>query len=176
MDHLGELLRRWHDFYALLGSAAATLTGLMFVAASIAASYFKERSAAGIQAFFTPTVAHFGAVLLVCIVLVAPIPSWKVLGGLLIALGAVGLAYSFAVWVLIGRHGLIATIDLADRAWYALSPLAGHLMIVAAAVMLLLHNARGLVVLAIAVLVLLLAGLRNAWDITSWVILRAGRD
>jgi hypothetical protein len=30
-----EWLRQWHDFYALIGEAAATLVGLMFVAASI---------------------------------------------------------------------------------------------------------------------------------------------
>jgi hypothetical protein len=30
---LAELLRGWHDFYILIGTASATLVGLMFVAA-----------------------------------------------------------------------------------------------------------------------------------------------
>ena len=38
-----ELVEDWHDFDVLVGTAAATLFGLMFVAASIAASVFTER-------------------------------------------------------------------------------------------------------------------------------------
>ena len=66
---LAELLHAWHDFYTLIGTAAATLIGLMIVAASIASSYLTERNKAGVQAFFTPTVAHFAAVLIMCVVL-----------------------------------------------------------------------------------------------------------
>jgi hypothetical protein len=32
-----EILRDWHDSYVLMGTATATLIGLMFVAASIGA-------------------------------------------------------------------------------------------------------------------------------------------
>jgi hypothetical protein len=32
-----EILRDWHDFYVLMGTATATLIGLMFVAVSIGA-------------------------------------------------------------------------------------------------------------------------------------------
>jgi hypothetical protein len=34
---LAAAIQRWHDFYVLLGGAAATLVGLTFVAASIGA-------------------------------------------------------------------------------------------------------------------------------------------
>jgi hypothetical protein len=36
-----ELLHEWHDFYVLLGTASATLVGLMFVAVSIGTSVLK---------------------------------------------------------------------------------------------------------------------------------------
>src|SRR5262249_26047214 len=39
-SELGELLHSWHDFYLLVGTASATLVGLMFVAASIGAQVF----------------------------------------------------------------------------------------------------------------------------------------
>jgi hypothetical protein len=75
-----------------------------------------------------------------------------------------------------GRGGFTARIDLADRFWYALSPVAGHVLLVAAALMLLvLRDGHGLEVLAIAVVLLLLAGIRNAWDITAWAVTRSGR-
>jgi hypothetical protein len=37
-----EILRDWHDFYVLMGTMAATLVGLMFVAASIGAGLFTD--------------------------------------------------------------------------------------------------------------------------------------
>jgi hypothetical protein len=171
---LAELLHSWHDFYTLIGTAAATLIGLMFVAASIASSYLTERNKAGMQAFFTPTVAHFAAVLFICIVLSAPMTSWTALGALLLGVGAVGLSYSTLVWTRMGRRGLTATIDLSDRLWYALAPLACHVLIVVSVTMLLVGGERGLLVLASGSVFLLLAGVRNAWDITSWAVMRTG--
>ena len=37
---LADLIEDWHDFDLLVGTAAATLVGLMFVAASIGASFY----------------------------------------------------------------------------------------------------------------------------------------
>jgi hypothetical protein len=74
-----------------------------------------------------------------------------------------------------GHRGFTASIDLADRFWYALSPVAGHLLLVAAVLMLLLlGDERSLEVLAIAIVLLLLAAIRNAWDITAWAVTRSG--
>jgi hypothetical protein len=36
------LLHEWHDFYVLVGTASATLVGLMFVAVSIGTTIFNE--------------------------------------------------------------------------------------------------------------------------------------
>ena len=59
-------LAQWHDFYMLIGTAAATLVGLTCVAASVGASIFTEESEKALQSFLTPTVAHFAAVLFAC--------------------------------------------------------------------------------------------------------------
>ena len=40
---VSELFHSWHDFYLLVGTASATLVGLMFVAATLGASVFSER-------------------------------------------------------------------------------------------------------------------------------------
>src|SRR5262249_34969875 len=174
MNGITELLHAWHDFYVLIGTAAGTLIGLMFVAASISASYMTEKPLAGIQSFYTPTVAHFAAVLITCIVLLAPLAATP-LGLLLLAIGLAGLGYASFVWVRMGRRGFTSTIDLADRFWYALSAVAGHLLLVAAALMLLLvGDGSSLELLAAAILLLLLAAIRNAWDITAWAVTRSG--
>ena len=65
---LADLLDAWHDFDLLIGTAAATLVGLMFVAASIGASVFLEKDRAAMKAFISPTVVHFSAVLVVAAV------------------------------------------------------------------------------------------------------------
>src|SRR5436190_12429279 len=71
-----ELLHEWHDFYILLGTASATLVGLMFVAVSIGTSVFNEEHRAPMRAFITPTVMHFAAVLFACVVVTIPTHSW----------------------------------------------------------------------------------------------------
>src|SRR5262249_4281872 len=62
---LAELVDDWHDFDVLVGTAAATLVGLMFVAASIGASVFTEKDRAALKAFISPTVVHFTTVLMI---------------------------------------------------------------------------------------------------------------
>jgi len=60
------LLSSWQNFYILVGTAAATLTGLMFVATTLIVGIETHVATlnAGISAFSAPTVVHFCAVLL----------------------------------------------------------------------------------------------------------------
>jgi hypothetical protein len=126
MVSLANGLRDWHEFYNLIGSAAATLIGLMFVAASIGAGVFTREDQAGIRSFLSPTVVHFSAVLTLCLVGSIPNPSWSVLGGLTIVIGLAGLAYSGWVLRRMIKHGIAATIDVVDRLWYAFLPIIAY--------------------------------------------------
>src|SRR5215469_6877218 len=119
---LSELLHEWHDFYVLLGTASATLVGLMFVAASIGSTVFNEEHAAALQAFITPTVVHFAAALFAALVIMIPEHTWHSLGALLAVGGLAGTIYSGQVLVqLIVRHRF--NVDVIDRMFYALIPL-----------------------------------------------------
>jgi hypothetical protein len=69
---LAALARDWHDFYSLVGTAAATLVGLMFVAASIGANVFSEKHLESMRAFITPTVFHFSIARFICILATIP--------------------------------------------------------------------------------------------------------
>ena len=168
---LAELLHDWHDFYLLVGTASATLVGLMFVSASIGANVYNESHRNAMRAFVTPTVVHFSAALLICILVTMPSHTWITLSGLLGAGGAVGLLYSGRIlFALLIRHKF--EVDLSDRLFYVLIPVLGYVVVVVAAVMLLLRSSASPSVLAAAMLVLLLAGIRNAWDMTIWVMLK----
>ena len=169
---LAELLHDWHDFYILIGTASATLVGLMFVAASIGTSVFNEEHRAPMTAFITPTVAHFAAVLFASLMISIPTHTWLTLGGLLGAEGLAGSIYCGRILVqIIIRHSF--NVDLIDRVFYALIPILGYLLVLISAVLLLMQSAASADLIAAALLMLLLAGIRNAWDMMVWIVIRA---
>jgi hypothetical protein len=170
---LTDTLHDWRDFYMLVGAASATLVGLMFVAASIGASLFNDKYLGPMRAFITPTVVHFASVLFACILLTMPGHGSLSLGGLL-GLGALaGLIYCGRVLALILKK-FRASLDWEDRAFYALIPGFGYLLFLAAATMELWRQPAGAnALIAAAIMVLLAAGLRNAWDMMVWISVHA---
>src|SRR6266568_263880 len=83
-----SFLTTWQSFYVITGSAAATLTGLMFVVITLIMGTRARRSSGTIGAFSTPTVVHFGVALLVAALLSAP---WQALWNAGLLLGLCGL-------------------------------------------------------------------------------------
>jgi len=166
-----ELFHTWHDFYVLVGTASATLVGLMFVAASIGSSVFSEKHRVALQAFISPTVVNFAAVLFVCIGVMIPSQTWFSLGLLLAGGGVAGLIYAGRVWVqMVIRRSF--HVDIIDRMFYATVPLLGYLLVLAAGILLLLRLQWSAEVTAAALVVLLFAGIRNAWDMTTWIMMQ----
>ena len=166
-----EDIHPWHDFYLIIGAASATLVGLMFVTASIGANVFKEENRAAMQAFISPTVVHFVSLLFVSVVCAVPSHTPTSLGILLVVSGVAGLAYSARIWMqLFVRRRF--NVDIVDRLFYALVPVLGYALILVAAGLLLAHARWGLEALAAALIILMLAGLRNGWDMTTWIVIR----
>jgi hypothetical protein len=169
---LTDTLHEWHDFYMLVGTASATLVGLMFVSASIGANFYNESHVKALRAFVTPTVVHFSSALFVCVLFIVPIHDWAWLSGLLGIGALVGVVYSGLILV----RTLIRpdfTLDLADRLFYAVLPGLGYGLLVAAAVLMFMHSAVSPDLVAVALGILLLVGVRNAWDMTIFIVLRA---
>lgn len=170
MPPLSQILVQWHEFYSIIGEASATLVALIFVAASIGAEVFTSKHQAGTRSFLSPTVVHFTTVLVICLLASIPNETWDVLGALLGGVGAIGLVYTGWVWRRMLKHGFVASIDTVDRLWYALLPIPAHLLVIAAGAGLLRRSGRSLDILASALILLLLIGIRNAWDMTVWVM------
>jgi len=167
---LADALSPWHDFYTLVGTASATLVGLLFVAASVG-FYTKDKHPA-LRAFVSPSVVHFTSVLVACLIVIAPIRSWTILGAMVAGDGLFGIVYAGFVWRGMVQHGFIASIDLEDRVSYAALPAVGYTVMAGAGVALLLRKDYGCELLAVAMGLLLLVGIRNAWDITIFAALR----
>jgi hypothetical protein len=167
-----EALAHWHEFYTLLGTAAGTLVGLLFVAATIASGVFSSGRPAPLRVFLSTSVVHFGDVLVVSLIVLAPIESWILFGAMVLACGLAGIGYYGFVLRDAARDGLMAAIDLEDRVWYAILPVVGYLAETTSGLMLAMHVSAGIVLLAATIAALLLVGIHNAWDITVWTVQR----
>ncbi|HLK24168.1 MAG TPA: hypothetical protein VKT30_05885 [Caulobacteraceae bacterium] len=68
------LLHAWSSFYELLGTASASLIGLLFVVVTLTAGRDRESTELGARIYLTPVVLHFSVVVAVCAIAVAPLP------------------------------------------------------------------------------------------------------
>ena len=166
------MLQAWHDFYALVGTASATLVGLMFVAASVGSGVFTEERQVGMRTFLSPTVVAFSVVLATSLLGVMPVSDLRLLAAMVAGMGALGLVYSWRVWRRMVESGIASGIDHEDRVWYAMAPATAYAVLAAAGVSIQFAPQAAGACLAIAAGLLLLAGIRNAWDMTTWVLLR----
>jgi hypothetical protein len=164
-------LATWQDFYFIIGSAAAALTGLMFVVITLIARVQMRRSIGAIGAFGTPTIVHFGAALLIAAILSAP---WQALwnAGLLLGLsGLGGVAYVVIVLRRARRQTDYQPV-LEDWLWHVVFPLVSYMALFGAAILLLGNPAPALFGISAATILLLFAGIHNSWDTLTYIAIR----
>jgi hypothetical protein len=171
---LAEALGRWHEFYALLGTASGTLVGLLFVAATVGSGVFSTARSAPIRVFLSSSVIHFSTILVACLVVLVPVLDWEWLGVTIAVCGLFGIGYYVMTWRDMVRDGLSKAIDLEDRIWYTMLPLVGYAFESASGVTLALRITLGCEALALSMGMLLIVGIHNAWDITVWSMMRRG--
>ena len=160
----------WQNFYVIVGTAAATLTGLMFVVITLIVQLRVQvpSPSSGIAVFNTPNVFHFGAALLVAAILSAPWQALWYAGLLLGLLGLVGVTYILIVlWLARHRLGEYQLV-LSDCLWYTVLPLVSYTALVVAALVLPSQPALALFVIAAATMLLLFIGIHNAWDVVTY--------
>jgi len=124
--------------------------------------------ARGGSTFTTPTVVHFGAVLLASAILTAP---WHTLRPAAIGFALVGAAGTvFALQVLLRTRSLTRyEPDAEDWIWYAILPLCAYLVLLLGALLLFAIPATALFLIAGAALLLIFIGIHNAWDVVTYV-------
>jgi len=158
----------WDNFYVIAGSSAGALIGLQFVVITLIANIPMGQSSeqAG-RAFATPTVVHFGAVLLLAGIMTAPwdaIAPAAVLWGLL---GLIGVVYAVVVARRMQSQGSYWP-ELEDWLFHAVMPFVGYVALAVSAILVCTHVRRALFVNAAAALVLLFIGIHNAWDAVTY--------
>lgn len=169
------LLSQWQNFYMLMGTAAATLTGLMFVATTLFAGLnaHVETANAGISAFNTPTVVQFCAVLLLAGVFSAP---WQTFSMISLLLGLLSLGMVFYQIIIMRRMRQMPHYQstLEDWVWYIVLPLSAIIMLFIAGILLSKKPAFALYLVGSSMMMLLLIGIRNAWDNATFLALMRG--
>jgi hypothetical protein len=169
-NHEGNtlLFSEWETFYVIVGTAAGALAGLMFVVIALIADV--RGSATQIDAFGTPTVVHFGAVLLLSAILAAPWPTALGAAVTLGSLGAAGVVYMVIVLRRARRQNDYQPV-FEDWLFHTALPLVSYAVILAASIGLRWSRMTPLFAIAAAALLLIAVGLHNAWDTVTYVVL-----
>ena len=168
------LLAAWENFYVIVGSSGAALTGLQFVVIALVAETSSLKSSREIAAFGTPTVVHFCAVLFISAALSAP---WQGLSGPAIILGCGGiLGVVYAVVIVIrARTQTGYRPVLEDWLWHVVFPFIAYATLLVAAVSMRWHPAPALFSVGASSLLLLFIGIHNAWDTVTYITTGPGQ-
>jgi len=158
----------WNNFYVIVGSSAAGLTGLTFVVIALVSDSHAVRMS-GLRAFVTPIVMHFGAALWISALLCIPGHTAVSVAACMIVSGAILSAYGVATTYRMYRGRATYRPVIEDWIWNAALPSLCYLALLVAGVLAVRHLALGLYLIGAAALTLLFIGVHNAWDLAVWV-------
>ena len=167
-EPLTSPLEAWEAFYVIAGSSAAALTGLQFVVIALVAEARRRSTLYEIDAFGTPTVVHFCAVLLISANLSAPWPALRGAGFLLDFCGLAGVGYVVLVIRRARRQSGYSPV-FEDWLWHAVLPALAYAALLVASATIAAHPTNSLFVIAGVALLLLFIGIHNAWDSVTYV-------
>jgi hypothetical protein len=156
-------LTQWNSFYVIVGSSAGALIGLQFVVLTLIANRPVPRPHEAGAAFATPSVVHFGCVLLLSAVLSAPWHSITVIAVLWGLVGLIGIVYA----IIVARRMKVQTVYVPvfeDWLFHVLIPFAAYAMLAGSAFLAHSNTRPALFVVGAATLLFLFSGIHNAWD------------
>ena len=168
-EAVSAALGPWTNYYIIVGSAAAALTGLMFVVITlVVSSERREGMSIGTAAFSTPSVVSLVAALIVSAITVIP---WLNVMPLAIVIGAAGIGgIGYIVrLIFMARRFEDYEPDMEDWMWFWILPIAAYGTMAAAAFFLPTATYGALFAIAAAVLLHLVIGIHNAWDIVTYI-------
>jgi hypothetical protein len=164
------ILTHWANFYVITGSAAAALTGLQFVVIVLGAQLNTGSNEETNRAFGTPTIVHFCTVLLIAAILDAPWPALFPVAAVLGLCGVAGLLYAAVIIRTVRRQTAYRPV-LEDWVWHFILPPLAYATLLVTAFMLQGVPSVSLFMVGGTVLLLLFAGIHNAWDSVTFIAL-----
>ena len=169
------LLTKWGTFYSIVGTAAATLTGLMFIVITLTAS-LRSRGAGNdtLGAFSTPNVVHFCIALLIAALFSAP---WSGLAVPSLLLGLVGLGGMIYAIIILRRFTRTRNYKpvLEDWAWHVVIPLCCYTALFISAFVLLSNPVVSMFLVGAVTVLFLFVGIHNSWDTITYITIELPR-
>jgi hypothetical protein len=165
----------WENFYVIVGSSAGALIGLQFVVITLIAEMPIRGAAQASGAFSTPSVVHFGIVLLLSAIVSAP---WNGISIVTLFCGFVGLCgvvYAIIVARRMRRQTAYQPV-FEDWLFHILLPFAAYAMLAASAYVAHSHGRPALFLVGAAALLLLFIGIHNAWDAVTYHVFVRRRE
>jgi hypothetical protein len=171
-----DMFKDWHDFYVVVGGGAAALTGLVFVVMTLVAARSTTfgsdgPSGEGTSVYSTPTVVLFSTAFFISCIAVMPWPTPACPGLFVALLGLLGLIYVARI----SMRGLRMdgyTADVEDRTWFMAMPFVAYIALTIAGAAIAFGARLAPFALALVTLFLVLTGIRNAWDVGSYISIR----
>jgi hypothetical protein len=167
-------LTAWTNYYAIMGSASAALTGLTFVVSTLVAQHPPGTGdpGEGTRNFTTPTIVHFSAALLIAGIMSAPWHRFEIAEGLIGLAGVAGVIYTSRITYRLTKMPNY-DVDVDEWIWYAALPILAYVVIVASAAGAAFITSQALFALAGATLLLIFIGIHNAWDVVTYLSISA---
>lgn len=165
----------WDNFYVIIGSSAAALIGLQFIAIALVADTATPRDRGAIRAFGTPTVVHLGAVLMVSAILSAPWPALLFASIALVICGVGGAMFTLSVARHARRQSAYQPV-LEDWLWHWILPFIAYAALTVGAILLRRESVLPAFVVAGAALGIVLIAVHNAWDTVTYIVLTGGKQ
>jgi hypothetical protein len=164
-----SVLDGWQNFYVIVGSSAGGLTGLQFVVMALIADLPSARNPQTADAFATPTVVHFGVVLLLSGILSAP---WRGMAAPIVLcalVGAIGFVYAIVVARRLRAQKEYQPV-FEDWLFHVVLPISAYGILAAGAFAARSRAAEAMFGVAAAALLLLFIGIHNAWDTATYLV------
>ncbi len=164
MDLFAQDVEGWHDFYIMVGTAAATLLGLLFVSLSLNADAIARDENADLRVLAAETFTSLLAVLMFAVLFLIPDQGPQGLGLPLFGIGVFGLYKTVEKY--------LATRNSGRRVWgrgtvarrFAV-PTACFAALLVVALTVLRGLTGGLYWLVTVMLIVLMAASVNSWDL-----------
>ena len=170
------MFRGWDNYFLLIGSAAAALIGLLFVVVTLGGNFDAANRLRGSKIFLTPIVFHFAIVVTVSAISEAPELPAPVVGIAFIIIAALGFTYSMLTIIRMFRAEWENPPDFSDRFFYGIFPGINYLALAAAAGAVWFAPVTAPFAVGAIMLVLLLIGIRNAWDLATFMVHRGAQN
>ena len=156
----------WSNFFYLIGSAAGGIIGLMFVVISLTAGHEPRRVSRGAPVYVAPIVFHFAVVFVVSVITLVPGMPPSAVAVLLGVCAIAGVAYSVATTIRLCSSGWEDPIpEWSDKCFYGFLPTTVYVALAGAAAAVPFVERRAVLSIGVVLLLLLLLGIRNAWDL-----------